>query len=708
MALTYDDVKELHQQLDKRDHVRHRDLRALRRYWQGNYWNQGEGEEGSRAAVSSVQQLFLDLKGSMNDLGPDLKLVHNILQEVCVKYQTFLSPVPMPKTFIDPPYSDTRRKQSTTKERVINGTWWANRMTVRMAEVAWYLPLMGDCFPCIWPDFDRKIPRFIVRSPEIAHPIRSWDGTSLDQIMFRWEANTRDLKRQYPDYVERSPNKAGRFRPRVARANAGGERKAEVIEFSDTMSYQLWADDQLLKTIDHELGFNLFGQMSFIPVPGEVFNHGAVEQIVNLVEMGNALHSLLFQSVFENVFPMMVIEDPAKAPEQIMRGPGAVVPVNAGGKVYYETPPEAALGVQMAFMRDNADKILEASGMPRVNFGQSPTTSIATGAAINELQGAGSGSTVEMVQGTGIGPELVAWNEKALTMYQTVFKDDDIHLYGTERTQLIDINPRSFALSFKGSDVVGSTRNEVVFQPHMNDHEKLVMGLQGLGAGIYSKKYVREQLGIADNDAMVEEILAEQLEDGVLQAIVQQFAQQGAPAEAEPAALAQGITLIEGAPVTPPAIEGPHPLLAAGAPGTPGPAPAPAGPGGPPGPAGPAIGNFPGGPGQVVAPPLPLPQGAPPPGGSAPGAPTGHPSPSAGAGTSVTVQQALAAFQNVQINGHAWLVGEIAAKGRTSDVVEIALTDRSDEAPLKQAATFPVMFHIVTSAPTEQSVEING
>jgi hypothetical protein len=42
--------------------------------------------------------------------------------------------------------------------------------------------------------------------------------------------------------------------------------------------------------------------MSFIPVPGEDFNHGAVEQIVSMVEMGNALGSLLFQATLENVF----------------------------------------------------------------------------------------------------------------------------------------------------------------------------------------------------------------------------------------------------------------------------------------------------------------------------------------------------------------------------------------------------------------------
>jgi hypothetical protein len=54
------------------------------------------------------------------------------------------------------------------------------------------------------------------------------------------------------------------------------------------------------------------------------------------------------------------------------------------------------------------------TSMPDVNFGQA-NQSIVTGKAINELQGAGTGSLVEMVQGVGIGKALVAWNEKAIT-----------------------------------------------------------------------------------------------------------------------------------------------------------------------------------------------------------------------------------------------------------------------------------------------------
>lgn len=691
MTVSYDDAKQLERVLHTRDERRHFELKALRRYWEGNYWGAGEND---RSMVSSVVELFRDLKGNRSEIGPDLKLVHNLLQEVCVKYQTFLSPVPMARTFVDPPYSDLRREQATRKLRIIYGTWGANVMPVRMAEIGWFLPLMGDCFPMIWPDFDRKIPRLIVRSPEHAHPVHAWDG-SLDQIVFRREETERTLMRQFPQYRPQTDTR--RFPAFRAKPSSEGERRVEVIEYSDMNEYSMWAGTQQLKHIQHGFGFNLFGQMSFIHVPGSPFNHGAVEQIVSLVEMGNALHSLMFQATLENVFPMMVIENPAAAPEEIVRGAGAVVPVNAGGKVYYETPPVQALPVQMAFLKDNADKVLEAAGMPRVNFGQSPTTSIATGSAINELQGAGTGSTVEMVQGVGIGPELVKWNEKAFEIYRTLFKNDTIGLMGTERKSVVDLNSREFSITFKGKDIVGSTRNDVVFSPHMDDHEKLVMGLQGLGGGIFSKKHVREQLGIADNDAMVEEILSEQLEDGVLQAIVAKLQQDPSPDNAQQLEK-QVVSVIDGVPL--PTVAGaPHPLLGAGP---------PAGPAGPPTPGGAPGGQSPFGPlpggGQTQAPPLALPPGSPLP--QAPGTPAPGAAPVAGG--PITVQDALAAFSQVPLQGKAWLVGEIAAKGQTNDVVEIAVTVKADELSLKNAAQFQMLFHVVSGQPAEKAVPING
>jgi hypothetical protein len=235
--------------------------------------------------------------------------------------------------------------------------------------------------------------------------------------------------------------------------------------------------------VEHGFGFNLFEHLKFIDVPDEVWGHGAVEQAINLNEMGNALYSLLFQSVIENVFPRLVLIDPAKAPEEIETGPGAIIPINQGGGVEWLHPPTEALNVQQNFANMNDHNIKESTGMPEVQFGQSPATSIVTGKAVNELQGAGTGSMVEMVQGVGIGNGVVNWNEKAISIAQRLFREDQMYLFGAEYSSSLDLVPQRFALTVKGKELVGSPRNEVIFAPAINPHEKLVMWLQAKGGG---------------------------------------------------------------------------------------------------------------------------------------------------------------------------------------------------------------------------------
>src|SRR5207253_8974168 len=122
------------------------------------------------------------------------------------------------------------------------------------------------------------------------------------------------------------------------------------------------------------------------------------------------------------------------------------------------------------------------------------------------------GSMVEMVQGVGIGNGIVSWNEKAIEMARRLWRDDTMYLYGAAYQRFTDLVPQRFSLTLEGKELVGSPRNDVIFAPALNPHEKLVMNLQALGAGIISKKYVREQHGMPDNEAMVEEIFAETAE----------------------------------------------------------------------------------------------------------------------------------------------------------------------------------------------------
>jgi len=521
--VTYGQALALRNEYEDEFRKRHDAFRQLRRYWQGDYWRLADKES------HSIVSVFRDWTARASDVGPDVKLVFNVVQAVCNKYQTFLTPLPQVRVPVDPPETDLRKGQAVKKQRYIYGCWNDDKMPMSRVFnlAAWYLPLMGDCFLGIHPDLKKGRPVPILRSPECAYPIPGFDGYAEEAIIFSWKVKEDVVKRQFPDYKTREQRIRASQPVGLKRLQKTGEDQnphIDVVEYSDRNQWSRWIDGEEVNSVIHNFGFNLFEHLKFITVPDDVWGHGAVEQVVNLNEMGNALYSLLFEAVIENVFPRLVLEDASKAPEEIATGPGAVIPLNPGGKAYFLNPPVQALPVQEQFLSLNEHNIKEMAGMPEVNFGNSPATSIVTGKAINELQGAGTGSMIEMVQGIGLGLGVESWNEKAIIMGQTMFRDDRIHLHGRELDG-VSIRPRSFAMSIKGSELVGSPRNELVFSPALSMHEKVVMGLQMAGGGLVSKKWQREQAGIPDNEAMEEEIFQEAITEAVLGSMLQSFQQ---------------------------------------------------------------------------------------------------------------------------------------------------------------------------------------
>jgi len=677
----------MRQDLGKVYMQRHGILRKLRRYWQGDWWQEWSTEH------SGIQSLFRDIARAQGDnVTPDYRVVHNILQEVCLKYQAYLSSMPMIRVYVDPPESSLSRRQAVKKERYLYGTW--NQRPMSMSQVvnrmAWYLPLMGDSFLGALPDIENSVIRPVVRSPETAYPVPSYDGSTLDAVIFSWETPKSVAAKQFPAY-----NPSRETKNWVKRKFSGpSPDTVRVTEYSDGKEFARWVGKTKVSGVEHSYGFNLFDQIAFVNVPDEPFNHGAVEQIVTMNVAENLMRSLLVQAVLENIFPKYVLIDPSKAPEELDMGAGAVWGVNQGGDVKTLAPPLQALPVQQGFMAEGERAIKQSAGMSDANFGQ-PRGSIVTGKAINEMEAAGAGTNVEMVQGLGIGMGLVSWNEKAICMGRRMFKDETLNLNGIEKTSAI--SERHFPLKIKGSELVGGYRNEVIFLPSMNDHEKLVMGLQGIGAGIFSKEHVANTLGIPDWQAMSEEILGERIQDIVVGGIEQELLAAPTPEagqEVEGRALAylQGATPASTAP--PPG--GPAALPpGAGPPG--GGSPPPGGGGGMP------IADLPGG-GQVAFPAMRMPQGAPIP--EQPGAPVEGP---AASPNRVTLEEAISAFQGLQVEGQVFLVGEIVQSNQTSGDIEVSVTKGSDRQIIADGLpqwAARLQFHTVSGEPGEPHVEV--
>jgi hypothetical protein len=219
-----------------------------------------------------------------------------------------------------------------------------------------------------------------------------------------------------------------------------------------------------------------------------------------------------------------------------------------------------------------------------------------------------------------------------------------------------------------------------VFSPHLSQHEKVVMGLQMSSAGLVSKQWQREQVGIPDSAAMDEEIIGEAVQDAVIGTFLQGLATAADPAAVEQ----QAVDYVNAKP-------------SQQIPAPPGP-----GPGLPPGPQGPQI-AAPGPPaGAAAMAPVPAPPGAP--------APEAAIAPAAGAGAGatniVTLDQAMTALLALQgVAGQVFLVGETVETGQTDDAVEISVTDPADRQVIKAGVQFEVVFHVVQGEPQEEYLE---
>ena len=285
MAISPEDVLALRDKYKDDYLIRHEALKRLRNIWFGKYWEEVDKQ------TRSVSSIFKDLVGTQSDVGPDIKMVHNVVKMCVDKYQSFLSPLPQIHVHVEPPHSETRKNQARIKQRFLYGAWAAGPTSMAKCfnRAAWYLPLMGHCYLGIWPDFDRNMPIPVIRSPEHAYPIPSYDGHGEDGVIFSWKVRESSIKRAYPQYLTRAERSKGRFP--LSRRDRDPE--VELMEYSDNNEFARWADGQKLNGVEHNMGFNLWEPVKFTDVPDEVFGHGAVEQMVQMSRVVDAFSAAM-------------------------------------------------------------------------------------------------------------------------------------------------------------------------------------------------------------------------------------------------------------------------------------------------------------------------------------------------------------------------------------------------------------------------------
>lgn len=685
---TADYIKRRMEALEETQRNFHETCKHLKKFWDGMMW--ADEEQMAR----SLTQIFRDMRhGSDLDRDPDVKVTLPLVEAVVTNYMAYLADTPQ-INMLTPPVGwgdmrgeDSRRALADQNQQYLYGVWEDNSVDLIYKWQAWYLALMGCCFLGAHPTPAGSI-QYVLRSPEFSFPVWDINYKRMHAIGFRWEVSEDVLRDTYPEvdfsgYLDLDVKSYSR--------NAPKRRYVEVVEWYDTNSKTLMVAGEVVLQVAHNLGYCPWTMPTFYMVPDSDFGKGPIEGNVPLFQKLNMLDGLELQAIIENIFARLVLIAPQLAPEEIDNAAGAVIPIQAGGDAKWLTPPSTTTDLGDNMNR-SLDVLERGTHMPGSAYGEGVASSITTGKAQHESM-MSTGAMIEYVQGN-IGYAWNRLNEMTLGMTESLFPNVPIEMFGKAQLQSGMAGKlrgkEEFYLKLDGGKKLrGWYRHELVFQPTMNIHEKLVMGLQGLGAGIYSKRFIRTLVGVTDSDAMKDEILSEMVEEGQVQMWLQAVAAgQMDPAQVEDAFLAmdKGQT----SPALSPNFQPGQPGV--GAPGQPpmappGLAPAPTGGG---------------------APPLTADTQGSMPSGSAP--PVSGPSKGDTSGQ-FTLDQAVEDFSAIKkIKGNVYLVGEIVQDGSTDGPIEVDVTDPIDKQTLLNGLPTPykgqISFHNVQSVPSEPFVDV--
>jgi hypothetical protein len=707
---TDDEIQDLAERYQERYGDTQQTFRHLRRFYEGLIW------QDEAAMTRSLVSVFRDLRhgGAEADREPDVRVTLPLIETVVAKFQALLSTVPQINVLTPPVGYKGLRKEETCRaladqnEKFFYGLWEQNRVSRHFNKQSWYLPLMGCCFQGVAPDFDAKTIRFMTRSPEHAFPIFDAEFDNLEAVIFKWDVPVTDAERQYGpqvlSLVDTGAGRAGNLLKGMTRfgAKRPTNPNIQVVQYWDQDSKTTLVGGHQIQQVKHNLGFCPWVMTPFYLIPDWPYGKGVIEGNVSLFQKLNMLDSLELQAIIENVFSRLVIINPAVAPEDIDNGPGGVIPVGQGGDVKWVGPPPITTDLSNSMGR-SMDFLQRGTHLPGSMYGDGVASAITTGKAQHESM-MPTGNIVEYVQ-SNIADSWERINEYALDMTQTIFPTRKVVYFGRQYTSqgwaAALEQPKRFMQTIQGDELQDWARHELSFQPLLNMHEKVVMGLQLGGGGLVSKRWQRDQIGIVDNNAMQDEILAEALQDQKLAALMG-MAQQGA---ITPDGVEQAFYAMEkgGSAGGAPGAGMPPPL-----PGGPGPGMPPMGgppvglpPGGPP--PGPAMGGPPGPGGQTL--PVALNPGESPP-------TPGMPSPPASAPQGqFTLDGAVSDFARIKkLKGRVFLVGEIVVKGATDGPIEVDVTDPIDKQTiingLPDEYHGQLQFHTVPGEPEEQHVEV--
>ena len=452
----------------------------------------------------------------------------------------------VPDVYFPPvkPGDNASEKRARTRKRATLGWWEANKMPLKLRRRARYLIGYASSPVVLRPDFKRGIARWEVRNPLTAYPCPTEDPDDLipPDVIYTYRRPLKWLMSMYPEKVQRlSVSK-----------DFSVDMQFEIMEYIDAdaivtvvvgekptndNSYYEPTPTFSRYLIELERIPNRTG-MPLSVVPGRITLDrpmGQFDGLIGMYQQQARLMALETIAVERGIFPDTYLVSRPGESAKFIAGPfdgrTGMVNVIAGGEVR-----EAGMGTNLSANNiiDRIERNMRITSGTPAEFGGESTSNIRTGKRGDAILSAVVDFPVQEAQEI-LSQSLAEENIRAIAIAKSYFGNERKSFYVSARKNRghVDYVPNK---DFETDD------NSVTYAYAGADANALVIGLgQRVGIGTMSKQTAQEiDPLVADPEQEHDRVIAESLEQAMLQSIQMQ-AQQGA---IPPADLARIMSLV--------------------------------------------------------------------------------------------------------------------------------------------------------------------
>lgn len=373
--------------------------------------------------------------------------------------------------------NESKRSRSDKLGRIIQAVVYQSSIGSRLPFAAVQQIAYGFTPLRVEPMFDEKRPHIHVDDALGAH--FTFDRFRRLQSYFRV---SRVTARQLADLY---PNLAGRIlMPSIYGADGGGE-PLEVIRWWDDSVELMFVPQRkhlVLETVE-----NRIGRIPVVIVEGDPSGEGQFPSMNDSVAVMAAKAELALLNLEAAT---KAVQAPIAVPadvDEFTLGPDAILRSNTPrdiGRVSLDIPNSAVFEV-----RTLDEELKKSTNFPDVRGGNTDA-SIVTGRGVQALLG-GYDARVQQYQGK-LGAGLADITSIALEIDKEFFG-------GESKTAYASVSGTSFEVTYTPARDIYSTNvaAEYGLLAGMDPNRSLVFGLQAMGAGLVSKRFVSENLPIA-------------------------------------------------------------------------------------------------------------------------------------------------------------------------------------------------------------------